>query len=55
VVKVLSYSGGRGSTLVKVLRYSGGTAVAQWLWYCATVGNRGSTVVKVLRYSGGPR
>jgi hypothetical protein len=33
----------------------GGTAVSQWLRYCATVGDRGSTVVKVLRYSGGPR
>jgi hypothetical protein len=32
-----------------------GTAVAQWLRYCATVGDRGSAVVKVLRYSGGPQ
>jgi uncharacterized protein YqiB (DUF1249 family) len=38
-------------SLVKVLRYSWGTAVAQWLRYCATAGHRGSTVVKVLRYS----
>jgi hypothetical protein len=30
--------GDRGSTVVKVLRYSRGTAVAQWLRYCATVG-----------------
>jgi hypothetical protein len=30
-----------------------GTAVAQWLRYCATVRDRGSTVVKVLRNSGG--
>jgi hypothetical protein len=35
VVKVLRYSGDRGSTVVKVLRYSG---------------DRGSTVVRVLRY-----
>jgi hypothetical protein len=32
-----------------------GTAVAQWLRFCATVGDRGSTVVKVLCYSGEPR
>ena len=29
----------RGSTVVMVLCYSG-TAVAQWLWCCATVGPR---------------
>jgi hypothetical protein len=42
--------GDRGGTVVKVLRYSVGTAVAQWLRYCATVGDRSSTVVKVLHY-----
>jgi hypothetical protein len=31
--------GDRGSTVVKVLRYSMGTAVAQWLRYCAAVGD----------------
>jgi hypothetical protein len=39
----------------KLLRDDRGTAVAQWLRYCATVGDRGSTVVKELRYSGGQR
>jgi hypothetical protein len=34
-----------------------GTAVAQWLRYCATncIGDCGSTVVRVMRYSGGTR
>jgi hypothetical protein len=31
--------------------FRGPTAVAQWLWYCATNGgDLGSTVVRVLRY-----
>jgi hypothetical protein len=35
-MSVRTWFGDRGSTVVKVLRYSGGTAVAQWLRYCAT-------------------
>jgi hypothetical protein len=46
---------GISGKLILLQEVTGGTAVAQWLMYCATVGDRGSTVVKVLRYSRGPR
>jgi hypothetical protein len=39
--------------LYRITKYVGriwGTAVAQWLKCCATVGDGGSTVVRVLRY-----